>query len=163
MYTTKVKLFTFSALDIVLTIFSVALRLRGPTPTAFRTALNDCTIPTGGGPDGQSPIFLQKHDHVEIWMSCMHRDPDIWGPDAEEFKPERWETARPTWEFVPFFGGPRICPAQQLVFTQVTFTAVRLLQQFKGLENRDPEKQFVELNKITVESKNGCHVGLTPA
>ncbi|KAI9690496.1 MAG: hypothetical protein M1822_009459 [Bathelium mastoideum] len=141
----------------------IALRLRPPTPQSLRTALHDCIIPTGGGPDGKSPIFLQKHDHVEIWQSCMHRDPDIWGADAEQFRPERWVTARPTWEFIPFFGGPRICPAQQLVFTQATFTTVRLLQKFKGLKNRDPQPEFVELNKITVESRNGCSIALTPA
>ena len=38
----------------------------------------------------------------------MHRDPDLWGTDAEEFRPERWEHARPMWNFVPFGGGPSI-------------------------------------------------------
>jgi hypothetical protein len=39
----------------------------------------------------------------------MHRRKDLYGDDAEEFIPERWEHLRPTWEYLPFNGGPRIC------------------------------------------------------
>ena len=39
----------------------------------------------------------------------MHRRTDYYGPDADEFKPERWEVLRPGWEYLPFNGGPRIC------------------------------------------------------
>ncbi|KAI9685798.1 MAG: hypothetical protein M1820_010737 [Bogoriella megaspora] len=143
-------------------VYNETLRLRGPTGQAFRTALHDCTLPLGGGPEGKSPVFLRKGDAVVVWMNCIHRDPDIWGSDAEEFKPERWETARPLWEFIPFFGGPRICPAQQMVFVQAAMTTVRLLQKFKAIENRDSEIQYLEVNKITTESKNGCQVSLIP-
>ena len=34
----------------------------------------------------------------------MHRREDFYGPDALEFKPERWETLRPGWEYLPFNG-----------------------------------------------------------
>jgi hypothetical protein len=30
-----------------------------------------------------------------------------------------------------------MCPAQQMVLTQVAYLSVRLAQEFKGLENRD--------------------------
>ena len=93
----------------------------------------------------------------------MHRDPSIWGADANDFRPERWETARPMWEYVPFFGGPRICPAQQMVFVQSAMTVVRLVQRFGRCENRDENQEYIEVNKITTESKNGCLVGLIPA
>ena len=36
----------------------------------------------------------------------MHRDRELWGEDAENFKPERWSDAKPTWEYLPFNGGP---------------------------------------------------------
>lgn len=39
----------------------------------------------------------------------MHRRKDFYGEDSDEFKPERWETLRPGWEYLPFNGGPRIC------------------------------------------------------
>jgi cytochrome P450 len=68
-------------------------------------------------------------------------NPDIWGDDVGEFKPERWGEGRPLWEarwqHQAFYGGPRMCPAQQMVLTQVAYLSVRLAQEFKGLENRD--------------------------
>jgi len=40
----------------------------------------------------------------------MHRRKDIFGEDAEEFRPERWgENLRPGWAYLPFNGGPRAC------------------------------------------------------
>ena len=69
----------------------------------------------------------------------MHRRQDYYGADSEEFRPERWETLRPGWEYLPFNGGPRICLGQQYALTEAGYVTVRLIQEFKGLESRDPE------------------------
>jgi hypothetical protein len=57
-------------------------------------------------------------------------------------------------------GGKRICPAQQNVLTDVAYILVRLLREFKGLENRD--EYFEYMNKIvfTRESRNGVKLAL---
>jgi cytochrome P450 len=47
----------------------------------------------------------------------MHRLPELYGEDAEEFRPERWEEDLPLlrnqndaqWGYLPFNGGPRVC------------------------------------------------------
>ena len=88
----------------------------------------------------------------------MNHDTDIWGPDVHVFRPERWIGRRPLWEFIPFGGGPRICPAQQQVLTHVTYTLVRLTRQFPSIENRDPVLEYVELRKMTAQSKNGVKI-----
>jgi cytochrome P450 monooxygenase len=90
----------------------------------------------------------------------MMRDPRYWGPDAEEFLPDRWEKVRPTWEYIPFGGGPRQCPGTRLVFTESAYTIVRLLREFERLENRDDELQWKEQMRMTFQSKNGTLVGL---
>lgn len=94
-----------------------------------------------------------------IDIYSMHRDKDLWGQDADEFRPERWEAARPTWEYLPFAGGPRICPAQQMVYTECAYVIVRLLQRFTRIESQDPEP-WTELFNLTVENKNGIKVKL---
>ncbi|AEO63061.1 uncharacterized protein THITE_2107910 [Thermothielavioides terrestris NRRL 8126] len=41
----------------------------------------------------------------------IHHSKEIWGPDADEFRPERWDnlTARQKNAFIPFSYGPRAC------------------------------------------------------
>jgi cytochrome P450 monooxygenase len=68
----------------------------------IRQAANDTTLPRGGGPDGSQPIFVEKGDIAHCNRYLLHRDESYWGADAAEFKPERWENARPLWNFVPY-------------------------------------------------------------
>ncbi len=52
----------------------------------------------------------------------MHRRPDLYGMDAELFRPERWDEDMPLndnetnakWGYLPFNGGPRICLGSEL-------------------------------------------------
>ena len=97
---------------------------------------------------------------MEIHYRQMGRDKTFWGEDAGSFKPERWEDARPGWEFTPFGGGPRSCPGQRLVFTESAYVLVTLLRTFDRIENRDVEYEWKEEFRLTAQSKNGCIVGL---
>ncbi len=53
--------------------------------------------------------FVRKGTTVLWYVYAMHRRADIFGDDAEDFRPERWDGLRPGWGFLPFNGGPRIC------------------------------------------------------
>jgi cytochrome P450 monooxygenase len=121
--------------------------------------INDTTLPVGGGPDGKSPIFIQKGDVVQVNKSVMHRDKDVWGEDAEEFKPERWENLRPMWNFVPFGGGPRRCPAQMLVTVEASYVIARIMQRYKTIENRDPNP-YIPVMRVGPSSKHGVKTAL---
>ncbi len=66
-----------------------ALRLR------FRSADSDAVLPLGTpvpGAHGQPchELFIPAGTLVWINMFGLNRDKDIWGPDAHEWKPERW-------------------------------------------------------------------------
>ena len=54
----------------------------------------DTIIPLGGGLDGKSPILIKKGTRILHFPYSMHRRKDIYGLDADEFKPERWEELR---------------------------------------------------------------------
>lgn len=92
----------------------------------------------------------------------MHRRKDLYGEDADEYKPERWANLRPGWEYLPFNGGPRICLGQQYALTEASYVTVRIVQEFSKLESRDPEP-WIEQLTLTLASHNGVKVGLTPA
>lgn len=147
---------------IMIELTSSGLRLHSPVGHAARTCLKDSTLPRGGGPDGKLPIFVPKGQFIGIHFDAMQRDPDLWGADAEEFRPERWETYRAGWEYTPFLGGPRICPAKQMVLTETAYVVVRLVQEFKSIECRDPETMYLERQRMTTESRNGVQVALYP-
>lgn len=83
------------------------LRLFPSVPANARRSIRDTTLPRGGGPDGMSPLFVPKNTEVNYIVYAMHRSPEFWGNDADDFKPERWDGRKPGFEFLPFNGGPR--------------------------------------------------------
>jgi benzoate 4-monooxygenase len=67
-------------------------------------------VPPGPG------ITIQDHHFpagtvLSVPAYTIHHSKDIWGPDADEFRPERWFTVNDKQKqaFVPFSYGPRAC------------------------------------------------------
>ncbi|KAJ3497087.1 hypothetical protein NLG97_g2163 [Lecanicillium saksenae] len=121
-------------------LLSEVLRLHPVVPENSRRAVRNTTLPRGGGPDGQSPIFIRKGEDVIYNVNVMHHRRDLWGEDAHEFIPERWAERRHGWEYLPFNGGPRICLGQQFALTEAAYVVVRMVQKYSKIENLDPEK-----------------------
>lgn len=139
------------------------LRTLGPAGRVFRTAVRDTSLPQGGGPEGRSPVFVPRGATVCSLTYHIHHDKDVWGDDADVFRPERWEQdKRNPWEFVPFLGGPRICPAQQQVILQATYLLLRLTRKFERIHNRDEVWEYVELQRMAIESRRGVKIALGP-
>lgn len=55
----------------------------------------------------------------------MHRRADLYGNDANEFRPERWDPKDESnemnlknigWGWLPFNGGPRVCLGRMFLF-----------------------------------------------
>ena len=149
-------------LELNLNKFNIGLRLITPANRNVRLCLKDCVLPSGGGPNGTAPIFVPRGTQVTVHFGAMHRDKDIWGDDANDFRPERWERFEPGWHYIPFSGGPRICPGHQIALTETAYVLVKLLQKFQGIENRDSEMEYIEQSRLTIESRNGVQVNLIP-
>ncbi|KAK2613284.1 hypothetical protein N8I77_000206 [Diaporthe amygdali] len=138
------------------------LRLYPVVPINSRWAYKDTVLPTGGGPNGTDPVFVPKNTAVDYSVYVMQRRKDIWGPDADEFRPERWEGRKVGWEFLPFNGGPRICLGQQFALTESSYVTVRLLQRFDAIENLDKDPVTQNLT-LTTCSGNGVKVRMHAA
>ena len=146
-------------------VIQETLRLNPVIGTNTRMALKDTILPTGGGESGygKSPIFVRKGDIVTFSFYALHKRKDLFGDDADRYRPERWATMRSEhWSYLPFGGGPRFCPGQQLALTEIGYCLIKLVQAFPALENRDPVLEFVEHYKLSTESKNGAKVALIP-
>ena len=125
-----------------------------------RIALQDTKLPVGGGAHGKSPVLIRKGDICVTNFAALHRRRDLFGEDADEFHPERWmnEWKAEPWTFLPFGGGPRICPGQKLGYVHVAFTIAKLASVFATIENRDSKLEFVECYKLVTKSANGVKV-----
>jgi cytochrome P450 len=144
-------------------VINETLRLNPPVSNMTRIALSDTVLPTGGGPKGDAPVFVSKGTIISSAFFKLHRNKDVYGEDVDLWRPERWENlniSRLVWKFVPFGGGPHACPGQQLALNRVSFTLARLLKAFKGIESRDPVREFVPIYKLVTASQNGTKVAL---
>ncbi|KIX08674.1 uncharacterized protein Z518_03331 [Rhinocladiella mackenziei CBS 650.93] len=140
-----------------------SLRLHPVVPRNEREATRDTVLPLGGGKNGLSPVFVPKGTIVSYNIYAMHRRTDIYGADANEFHPERWEDGklRPHWGYLPFNGGPRICIGQRYALTEVAYVLVRMVQEFAAMESADPGP-WEESLALTLCSRNGVKVRLFP-
>jgi cytochrome P450 len=112
---------------VLMNYFSLAyaaLRLYPSVPVNTRTAVRTTVLPTGGGLDRTSPVLVPKGSAVAFSVYSMHRRPDLYGMDAELFRPERWDEDMPLknnptnnkWGYLPFHGGPRACLGSEYPF-----------------------------------------------
>ena len=66
---------------------------------------------------------------------CIHRNARIWGPDVDEFKPDRFlpENADklPTNAWRPFEKGPRNCIGQELALIEMKVILAVTLREFE--------------------------------
>lgn len=113
---------------------SEALRLWPVVPGNSRRSNKRTWLPRGGGPDGSAPVFVPADTQVDYSVHVMMRRKDLWGEDANTFRPERFEGRKAGWEFLPFNGGPRICIGQQFALTEASYVVARLLQRFDKIE-----------------------------
>lgn len=65
----------------------------------------------------------------------MHHSKEIWGPDADEFRPERWEkvTEKQKLAFIPFSYGPRACVGRNVV-SDIPFCSVLMMPRLTVMQ-----------------------------
>ncbi|KZP14971.1 cytochrome P450 [Athelia psychrophila] len=88
------------ALEYLDAVIRETVRLYAPIPFMERTANKDTVLPFSQpivGIDGTdiSEVAIPKGTKVTVAVMRANRDPEIWGDDAQEWKPERWLASSP--------------------------------------------------------------------
>lgn len=84
------------------------------------TAPQGVVYSDGGGGGGGEHRF-PPGTVLSVPSYTVHHDGDVWGPDAGEFRPDRWldPTARQRMGFNPFSYGPRACVGQNVALMEL--------------------------------------------
>lgn len=103
-----------------------SMRLMPPVPLIGRQTLEEFELNEIVAPTGVT--FL-------INFFNLHRRKDIWGDDANDFKPERFlpenDTKRHSHSFLPFSSGPRNCIGKSYATLAIRIVLVKILSRYK--------------------------------
>ncbi|KAJ5056052.1 cytochrome P450 [Bipolaris maydis] len=107
-------------------ILRETLRLRDPGPGFFVKPLQDEVI--------AGKYLVPKDQSIFIVFDSVHRDPDVYGDDADEFRPERMEQDKfdklPPCAWKPFGNGMRACIGRPFAMQQALIAVAMVLQNF---------------------------------
>lgn len=69
----------------------------------------------------------------------MHHSKEIWGADADEFRPERWQkvTARQKNAFIPFSHGPRACVGRNVAEMEMKLIVATWARRYEVVLRQD--------------------------
>ncbi|GAA99618.1 uncharacterized protein L969DRAFT_102957 [Mixia osmundae IAM 14324] len=115
-------------------VLNETLRLYPSVPLNVRFARHDNVIEHEG-----QRLFIRGGTRFNYSTWRMQRCPELWGDDAEEWKPERWLDERIKviskfpHAFVPFSAGPRLCIGQNYAYQESSYCLIRLLQKYQGI------------------------------
>jgi cytochrome P450 len=116
----------FSILDELPQLDNVireSLRLIPPVHSSLRVAMEDDMIPTSDpvrmrdGTIASDGVYIKKGTFVHVALEGINMLRDVWGDDAPEFRPARWENLPEAVKQNPgiyagimtFSHGPRVC------------------------------------------------------
>ncbi|KAG8693086.1 hypothetical protein FRC08_009330 [Ceratobasidium sp. 394] len=113
------------------------LRLFPPVPFNIRRSTDTPSVLPSLLSHVPGGLYMYPRCSITFSPLHIHRRKDLWGDDAEEFKPERWLTegspkvhVTNPYAFLPFNGGPRMCLGQNLAYLLVSQTIVGLVREF---------------------------------
>jgi len=136
-------------------VIQETLRLYPPASLIMREALKDIRL---GGVD------VPRGTIIQVAISMLHLDMEAWGPDANEFRPDRFANGaaaacKPAHMYVPFGYGPRLCTGQNLAMAELKVLLACLLTKFSF--SLSPGYQHSPVFRLTIEPEFGMPLVVT--
>ena len=130
-------------------IIHESLRLYPPSLIVTREALEDLKF---------GDIQVPKGVHVWVMIASLHQDPEIWGPDAHMFNPQRFAngvsgSCKQPHVYMPFGVGPRVCLGQNFAMAELKILLALLLANFSF--SLSPNYRHSPVHKLVVKPEYG--------
>ncbi|KAI0933177.1 hypothetical protein AcV7_004723 [Taiwanofungus camphoratus] len=148
------------ALPYLDSVIRETLRVYPPIPATIRVAMRDDVIPLDtpfADTYGQvhDNIRISKGDSVMIPIADINRSKALWGEDASEFKPERWDAVPEAVQSIPgvwgnlltFLGGPHACIGYRFSLVEVKTLIFTLIRAFE-FELAVPTEDIIQKSAI---------------
>ncbi|KAE9386988.1 cytochrome P450 [Gymnopus androsaceus JB14] len=140
------------------------LRLYSPAPTVFRVARQDAVVPLSKpiiGLDGTEMHEITVPNGTAVVVSILNsnRNPDLWGKDADEWKPERWLSPLPEAllearipgvysHLMTFIGGGRSCIGFKFSQLEMKVVMAVLVESFKFSPSAKDSEILWQMNGV---------------
>ncbi|KAK3123476.1 hypothetical protein QOZ80_8AG0631530 [Eleusine coracana subsp. coracana] len=139
-------------LTVLQMVINETLRLYPPATLLPRMAFEDITL-------GSGELRVPRGASVWIPVLAIHHDEAVWGPDAHEFRPDRFASGRGRF-FLPFASGPRNCVGQAYAMVEAKVVLAMVLASFRfGISD---EYRHAPVNVLTLRPRHGVPVRLLP-
>ncbi|EJU05202.1 cytochrome P450 [Dacryopinax primogenitus] len=100
---------------------------------------------------------IKKDTRCVVEINGLQRDPEVWGDDAEEFRPERMLDGKfealPPNSWKPFGNGARACIGRPFAWQEATMMMATMLQRF-DLRFDDPSYHLHLKQTLTTKPKD---------
>ncbi|MFI9834151.1 cytochrome P450 [Streptomyces sp. NPDC051913] len=134
-------------------VLDESLRLWPTAPAFAREAVEDTVLA------GEHP--MRRGAWTLVLTPMLHRDPEVWGADAERFDPDRFDPKavrnRAPHTFKPFGTGARACIGRQFALHEATLVLGLLLRRYEL--RADPTYRLRVTERLTLMPE-GLRLGL---
>lgn len=115
-------------------------------------------------------LNLPKNMNIYISILAVHHDPEIWGEDVHQFKPERFSKGvvkavmninnDATAAFFPFGLGPQNCVGSNFLITETKIALSMILQRYSF--TLSPTYVHSPMLYVTIRPQHGVQIQLHP-